>query len=279
MTFTAAHQVAGFEAMQTLGYGASSTIYAAIDPRDQQVYAIKHVTRRTPSDQRFIDQALVEHETASTLDHPIIRKSYRIIRRRKLLKTSELFVLMELVDGHTLEQRRPADPAEAVPIFRAAAEGLAYLHSQGMLHCDIKPNNILVGDDGTVKLIDLGQACPVHTVKPRVQGTPDYIAPEQVRREVLTPRTDVFNLGATMYWCLTRKHVPTLIPKGPGELSPTAPAELSPPTELNPEVPAALDRLILQCLASSPAERPAHMGEVIDRLALVEGQAQRRHAS
>lgn len=276
MSYTAAHQVAGFEALRTLGHGASSTIYAAVDPRDQHVYAIKHVVRRTPSDQRFIDQALVEHETASTLDHPTIRKSYRIVRRRKLLKTSELYVLMELVDGRTLEQRRPEAPAEATPIFRAAAEGLAYIHSRGMLHCDVKPNNILVGEDGVVKVIDLGQACPVHTVKPRVQGTPDYIAPEQVRREVLTPKTDVFNLGATMYWCLTRHHVPTLIPKGPGELDTGQPAALKPASAYNAEVPAALDRLVLQCLESKPADRPAHMGEVIDRLGIVENQLARR---
>ena len=63
------------------------------------------------------------------------------------------------------------------------------------------------------KIIDLGQSCPIGTTKSRIQGTPDYIAPEQVKRRTLGPRTDVFNLGATMYWALTGKNVPTLIPK------------------------------------------------------------------
>lgn len=275
MAFTAAHQIAGFDAMQTLGHGASSTIYAVTDPRDHHVYALKHVARRTPSDQRFIDQALVEHETAAMLDHPVIRKSFRLVRRRRLVRTSELFVLLELVDGRTLEQLRPTSPLEIAAVFRGVAEGLEYMHGQGFLHCDVKPNNVLVGEDGTVKLIDLGQACPVHTIKRRVQGTPDYIAPEQVRREVLTPRTDVFNLGATMYWCLTHRHVPTLIPKGQGDLAADQPPAITPPSQLNADTPAALDRLIVQCLANDPADRPGRMQEVVDRLELVLSQGRR----
>jgi len=272
-------QIAGYQVLGVLGHGASSTIYAVMDPRDQQVYAIKRVVRRTPSDQRFVDQAMVEHETAQRIDHPVIRKSHKIIRRRKVLKTSELLVLMEMVDGTTLEQHRPKAIEQTIRIFRAAAEGLETMHHAGYAHCDIKPNNILVSGD-TVKVIDLGQSCPINTIKQRIQGTPDYIAPEQVLRLAITAQTDIFNLGATMYWCVTNRHVPTLIPKsqnrdqlGVGVKEPIK--ELIPPDQVNPKVPKALNALVLHCLKTEPKDRPRSMQEVADRLGIVLHQVQR----
>ena len=82
------------------------------------------------------------------------------------------------------------------------------MHQMGYVHCDIKPNNILRNDKGEVKVIDFGQSCKIGTVKERIQGTPDYIAPEQVARRPITVQTDVFNLGATLYWALTGKAHP-----------------------------------------------------------------------
>ena len=84
------------------------------------------------------------------------------------------------------------------------------MHQMGYAHCDIKPNNILRNDTGKVKVIDFGQSCKIGTVKERIQGTPDYIAPEQVARRPISVQTDVFNLGATLYWALTGKLIPTL---------------------------------------------------------------------
>jgi len=277
-------QIAGYQVLGVLGHGASSTIYAVMDPRDQQVYAIKRVVRRTPSDQRFVDQAMVEHETAQQFDHQAIRKSYKIIRRRKVLKTSELLVLMEMVDGSTLEQHRPRTIQQTIKIFRTAAGGLEAMHRAGYVHCDIKPNNILVSGD-TVKVIDLGQSCPINTIKQRIQGTPDYIAPEQVLRLAITAQTDIFNLGATMYWCVTNRHVPTLIPKGQknrdqlgvGVKEPAR--ELTAPDEVNPRVPKALNALILHCLKTEPKQRPRSMQEVADRLGIVLHQVDRSSGS
>ena len=119
---------------------------------------------------------------------------------------------------------------------------------------------------GMVKLIDFGQSCPIGTVKDRIQGTPDYIAPEQVQRQPITPRTDVFNLGATMYWVLTRRHIPTMIPKGePGTVvksDNTCPA----PREINPQVPPALSGLVVGCVQARPNDRPESMEQVCSRL-------------
>jgi serine/threonine-protein kinase len=264
-------QIAGLNVIDVLGHGASSTIYAVCDPDDQHLYALKRVTIRAKADERFAQQARNEAEVAGAVDHPAVRGVFRIIQRRKLIKVNELLVLMELVDGETLERRcGNLDIADQVSLFAQAAEGVQAIHDAGYVHCDLKPNNLMVTDSDGVKIIDLGQACPRDTVKQRIQGTPDYIAPEQVLRLSLTPRTDVFNLGATMYWCLTGKHIPTLIPKGGKEqIGLRQDRDLKPPAELNDAVPPALDALVLQCLNTEPNDRPASMKEVSARLQIV----------
>jgi len=268
-------QLGGYEFLNVLGQGANSTIYAVTDPRDRHVYALKRIVLRSSSDQRFMDQAIAEHEVASQLDHHALRKSYRIIRKRKGLRTAELLAVMEFVDGQTMEQHRPETLQMAIRLFIEAADGLNAMHRAGYVHCDVKPNNLLVTSDGHVKIIDFGQTWEINTTKKRIQGTPDYIAPEQVLRLTLTTRTDVYNLGATLYWCMTRKHAPTMIPKGADNGRPRK-QELIPPADLNEAVPKALNVLIMDCLKTEPSERPQNMIEVRDRLQIVLKQVERQ---
>lgn len=267
----------GYEVLGTLGYGAKSTIYAVKD-KDNHVYALKRVVKEEAKDQRFLDQAILEHEVASKFSSPYIRQSLKLIRNRKMMRVSEVIVLMELVDGATLEQHRPESLEELCRLMQLVAKGLHTMHEAGYVHADIKPKNILVTDKHAVKIIDFGQSCPIGTVKQRIQGTPDYIAPEQVQRKQITPQTDVFNLGATMYWLLTRKHVPTMIPRGNGE-SVAKPKKARPPHELNPEVPTALSSLVMQCVEADPARRPVNMLSIFERLELAVAQFQRARSS
>lgn len=266
------HEILGYEVIATLGYGARSTIFAVQD-RKGQVYALKRVVKQSESDQRFLDQAIMEHEVARRFDHGMLRRSFKLIKQRTFLRVSEVLVLMEMVDGLTLEQASLSDMARLVAICQQAATGLGAMHAAGYVHADIKPNNIMVTDAGSIKIIDFGQSCPIGTVKERIQGTPDYIAPEQVDRKTITAATDVFNLGATMYWLITRRHVPTKIPKGePGQLRASGPRECPPPIDLNSSCPPALSSLVMQCVAEDPADRPASMSVVHDRLGLALAQ-------
>lgn len=260
--------IADFEVLSCLGYGARSTIYAVTDKRSNQVYALKRVIRRAAEDDRFLEQAEQEFAIASQFDHPALRKSLRLIRRRKLLKVSELYLLMELFDGTSLDVHRPSGLSTLIRIFLQVAEGLAHMHRLGYVHADIKPNNILVNDKHIAKIIDFGQSCPIGTVKTRIQGTPDYIAPEQVGRGPLTAATDVFNFGATLYWCVTDRHVPTLIPKKRNGIANVDDRELKPPHEVNPRVPMPLSRLILDCVQNRPSQRPQDFAMIIPRLDL-----------
>ena len=274
------HQIAGFDIISTLGEGAHSTIYEVRDKSGQRL-VLKRVVKEGPSQQRFIDQALREHEVAAKIDHPRVRKSLKVIKQRNVIRVSEVLVLMEMVDGVTLEKYQPKDLIITCEIFRQAAEGLQAMHEAGYVHADIKPNNIMLTKTDGVKLIDFGQSCKSGTTKERIQGTPDYIAPEQVKREPITEQTDMFNLGASFYWILTGKHVPTLIPKKSKgvTLKSDEPARDCPPViELNPEVSPALSSLVMNCIEHKPQNRPQSMAQVMDRLAISVEQIRRQRA-
>jgi serine/threonine-protein kinase len=262
-------EIADFEVLSCLGYGARSTIYAVCEIRTRQVYALKRVLRRSPEDDRFLEQAEQEYAISSHFTHPVLRKSHRLIRRRKFLSTTELHLLMDLFDGVSLDTERPASLKSLLEISCRVAEGLSAMHKMGYVHADIKPNNIMINQNNECKIIDFGQSCAIGTVKNRIQGTPDYIAPEQVALGPLTPATDIFNFGASLYWCVTDRHVPTVIPKKKTGAGGVDSRTLIPPHEINPRIPPQLSRLILECVENRPSDRPPSMEEVHARLQLV----------
>jgi serine/threonine-protein kinase len=150
------------------------------------------------------------------------------------------------------------------------------MHEVGFIHADIKPNNILVSEQGHVKIIDLGQACSIGTVKKRIQGTPGYMAPEQAHRQAITPKTDIYNLGATMYWVLVGEVIPTALPpKEDSESLYTGALQAEdvkppvPPHEKDPSIHPLLSRQILDCVRVHPDDRPESMAVVANRLDLI----------
>src|SRR6185295_8479648 len=150
-----------FEVLSCLGYGARSTIYAVSEKKTGQVYALKRVLRKGPEDDRFLEQAETEYAIASQFDHPALRRCIKIIRRRRLLKVNELLILMELVDGTSLDVHRPSSLVTLIQVFLQVAGGLAAMHRLGYVHADIKPNNILVNEKLVVKIIDFGKSCTI----------------------------------------------------------------------------------------------------------------------
>lgn len=273
------HQIAGYDVVATLGRGAASQLYGVRD-KDGNDFCLKRVVKKSQADQRFIDQAVTEYQIAKQLDSPLLRSVYDLKRQRSLLRTTEVLVIMELVHGKPLEEVDFKGMVSYCKLMYAAANGLKAMHDAGFVHADIKPNNIMVDDAGQVKLIDFGQSCKNGTVKERIQGTPDYIAPEQVQRRPITYKTDLFNLGATMYWLLTGKHVPTLMPKdshGKGMQLRSDPGKerLTPPIEIKPDCPPALSTLVVECVAKAESDRPSHMQAVMDRAEIAAVQAQR----
>lgn len=261
--------VPGYIIYERLGVGARSSIWLVADRNTGEQFALKRVVRRATDDTRFLVQAENDYEVSSKLDHPYLRRSFDIRRIRKLFTLKELHVIMEYVDGRTLEDIGPLGMHGLIRVFQKVAEGLEALHRMGYVHADMKPNNIMIGHDGQVKIIDFGQSCPIGHIKNRVQGTPDYMAPEQAQRGVpLTERTDIFNFGATLYWAITGKTFPTVMQskKRATGIDLVGPREAPEPHELNPNVPTALSRLVMDCCQPTPKDRPSDMREVRYRL-------------
>ena len=265
-------QLPGYELVSQIGRGAGATISLAYEKGTRRQVAVKHVTCRTAGDRRFITQAETEYDVARQLDHPGLRKCYDLIRLRRWLKTRELFLVMEYVEGERLEDQCPEHLDRIVSIFIEVAEALHAMHMSGFAHADIKPNNILLCPDGHVKIIDFGQSCPLGHRKTRLQGTPDFMAPEQVERRSIDHRTDIFNFGASLYWVVTGKWFKTMI-----STAPTAAKKIEiesrraslPPHEQNPHVPLSLSKLIMECCETSPELRPQDMRKVASRLDVV----------
>jgi serine/threonine-protein kinase len=260
-------EIAGYRVIRELGVGAGSTVYEVQDPADNHLYALKVVRKQKESDKRFLAQAVNEYEISKHLEHGTLRHCVKQIRGKSFGRVNEVLLLLELVEGTNLEERRPKSVRRLMEIFHAAAEGLNAMHAKGLVHADIKPQNIMLTAAGEVKLIDFGQSCPINTIKDRIQGTAGFIAPEQVRLQPISRRTDVFNLGATMYWCVTDLFPPTLLEEGKDTAwEKRTDDPLLNPAIVNASVPPALSALIVDCLEEDRARRPKSMTTVQERL-------------
>jgi serine/threonine protein kinase len=257
----------GYDVLGRLGEGAASVIYAVSEPKTGQVYALKHVVRRSEKDDRFIAQVENEFEVSQSFKHPALRRSVDLKMNRTLLrKVVDAGLVMELVDGTPLDQELPEDIGRVVSVFAQAAAALGALHYLRYVHCDFKPHNIMLLADGSIKLVDFGQAARIGTAKERVQGTPDFMAPEQVKRKAVTERTDIYSFGASLYWALTGKRVPTMFTVEKSERKLLVEQTFPSPAQLRPAVGEGLSKLVMECVKVHPLARPATMGEVARRL-------------
>jgi serine/threonine protein kinase len=244
-------KIFGYQVQNLIGVGAGSRVFSVIDPSSGKQFALKHVIPKT----------------ASHVAHTSIRHTFTIhIKRSFFRKPVEACLLMELVDGRSLHSHPPDTLDGVLRVFVHVADALLALHGKGVVHCDLKPKNIMITRDGAVKLIDLGQACEIDTIKPRIQGTPDFISPEQVKCEPVTPRTDVFCFGATLYAVLTLKPLPTLFTVKKGQNSFLLDTKVQTPHEINKGVPENLSNFVMECCRTNPSKRPGDMADVLRRL-------------
>lgn len=244
--------------MHKVGEGARSKCWAVFDPKTHEVRLLKYVAVENAKDGRWVEQLESEHEIASRFKHPNIRSSNGLVYQPSKRKATDVGLIMQFVDGSDLvewQQATKPDLIRLLDIFIACADALNHMHIVGYAHADMKPINVLVDNrSGEPYIIDLGQACPLNTQKERVQGTPGFIAPEQVKRQAVTYLTDVFNWGATMYFMLSGRKIDT--------------EGFSEPTALS-GCPASLSDLVLECVRPDPMTRPDSMKYVRNSLSRI----------
>jgi serine/threonine-protein kinase len=253
-----------YRVVNQLGTGAGSTILLISDKTaGGKRYALKVVRKQEPEDEAYVQQALTEFEAAKKLNHPAIAKIYDCRLKKSWFKVKGVELLMEYVEGKTLDEIEAPELGQLVLIFCQVASAMSHMHRRGVYHGDLKPANIMLNKTAQVKLIDFGTAWVRGQDKNRIQGTPQYIAPEQATEKVVNDRTDIYNLGATMYRMFTGRFPQQGIPK-PGE-----DRKLVPPIKIISRIPGPLNEIIIACLNIDPSRRPAGMFEIRDQLSAV----------
>src|SRR3989440_9071115 len=266
-----------YQGEEPIARGRMATIYRGRDIRMDRVVAIKVLREVNSTDPNFVTLFQREAKVASALQHPNIVQVYDYGQTDGIY-----YIVMELVEGTDLRRylrsRGVLDVNRAVIITHDVALGLGAAHRRGIVHRSVKPQNILVGRRGAIKLTDFGIASVYKdmnaerlTTTGMTLGTVQYYAPEQAQGEIVTPAADVYALGIVMYEMLTGR------PPFDGD-TPVAVAMQhiqdppAPPSQLNPNIPQPLEEIILRCLEKEPQMR-FHDGSQLARALVMLGDA------
>jgi len=259
----------GYRVGRPIGRGARSVVYEVWRKGDERRLAAKYVAVREEADRNIVRHLENEYRVLCRLHEGGDGKSTQGIvqpvelrKIRRFFKLRAACLILEWVEGKSLADVRDYRLGDLVSIFEQVCDSLMHVHRKGLVHADLKPDNIVVGPALCVKLIDFGFAAPIGRKLRGLKGTWGYLAPEQAGGE-LSAQTDVFNLGAAMYWVFTGDKLPAIVPQGGDRrgFMPAGDLPLTPPRKLRPELPGELSELIMRCCEANPAERPA-MGAV-----------------
>ena len=241
-----------------VGSGGMADVYRAKDQLLERTVAVKILHQQYENDTEFIARFQREAKAAARITHPNIVNVYDVG-----VAEGRHYIVMEYVPGRTLKERikeeGPVPAPEALHIARQIAGALAQAHANNLVHCDIKPHNILVMPDGNVKVADFGIARAVTestmTYNDNIMGSVHYFSPEQARGTLITPKSDVYSLGVVLYEMLTGR-----IPFDGNTAVSIARKHLEEEPQsvrsLVPNIPPVVEALVTRMMAKEPALRP-----------------------
>ncbi len=246
-----------YELLDVVGEGGMSVVYRARDNILDRIVAVKILKDEFAKDQGFVEKFRTEALSVARISHPNIVNIFDVG-----VQDGTYYIVMEYVDGHTLKQlirqSAPLPVEKAIDIAIMICDGVHHAHEKGIIHRDIKPHNVLITEQGMVKVADFGIAQAVSagtiTYGNNIVGSVHYFSPEQAKGEPINRTTDIYSIGCIMYEMVTGK-VPfnadspiTIALRHINEDSPSARA-------LNPDVPVGLENLIHKAMAKQPGQR------------------------
>lgn len=258
-----------FQVKQLIGSGAMGSVFKGWDPRLQRSVALKTIRLNTEEiDQdKLMGKLREEAAISARFNHPNIVTVYDLEESGRAA-----FMAMEYVKGVSLDaylwERVTLEPEEVIPLGLAIARGLATAHEHDLVHHDVKPGNVLLGVDHSVKVTDFGISQLITSAARTadvVCGTPGYLAPECLQGEGYTPKSDLFSLGIILYESLAGRH-PFFGRTFRETVINTIVEDVKPIEVINARVPSELAELIAELLSKKPKDRPRDAQEVVDRL-------------
>lgn len=280
--------IRGITILSTVGNGAGSIVFKAREESSGDTVAVKSVTPEIVS-------AILEHSsmpeyggdqakllrtyltqvrnewrlgkflTQWTGGHNGIPSVRRLVVERDLLfRTRGLHLVMDFAFGDNLRRHKFTLP-QMISIYRQAADILRFMHRHNVIHADMKPHHIIVDDEMRVQLLDLGLACKAQGHQKQFVGSPDYMAPEQISGAGVDERTDVYGLGATMFWALTGRTIRPHVTSASAGIDLQIESFETSVRKYNNEVPPALEEIIMRSCSPSRRARLT-ITEIINRL-------------
>lgn len=265
--------ISHYKILEKLGEGGMGVVYKARDTKLNRTVALKFLSLPAPGSKKEGSRLILEAQAAASLNHPNIATIFEFNEvEDPTTHTTKAFIAMEYVEGQTLRElllEGPLPIQRTVAIGFQLAEALSTAHQHGIVHRDLKPANIIVTPGGAIKILDFGIAKLIGeetaTTTRRIAGSAAYMSPEQVRGDTIDHRSDLFSLGVVLFEMVTGKR-PFQADHEAALFYSIANTDPSPPTALRPDLPKALEKVILGLLGKDPSRRPQAASAVLAEL-------------
>ncbi len=254
-----------YEILELIGTGGMANVYRAADVLEHKEYAVKILRDEFLENEEFVRRFKNESKAIAVLSHPNIVKVYDVSFTDRVQ-----FIVMELVDGITLkdyiEQQHTLKWKECVHFTTQVLRALSHAHDRGIVHRDIKPQNIMLLPDGTIKVMDFGIArfarSETRTMTDKALGSVHYISPEQARGDVTDAKTDIYSVGVMMFEMLTGQ-LPFVADSPVSVAIKQISAQAKRPRELNTDIPEGLEEIVVRAMQKDASRRYRSAAEML----------------